>query len=74
MARYKLTISCEFDTAYPMTAHTEVARNIVNVCCPSTFNFIDASCNMTDCVHCWFRALEGGVSSGEESVHVERLD
>ena len=28
MARYKLTISCEFDTAYPMTAHTEVARNV----------------------------------------------
>lgn len=74
MARYKLTISCEFDTAYPMTAHTEIARNIINTCCPINFNLYGSDCDMSTCAKCWFKALEGGVSRGEESVHVERLD
>lgn len=77
MSRYKLTISCEFDSAYPMTAHTEEARALVTHCCPQEFGFIvtDSFCSMSNCRECWFKALEEGeLSDATKSVHVERLD
>lgn len=76
MARYKLTISCEFDTAYPMTAHTEEARALVTHCCPQEFGFVtDSFCSMSNCRECWFMALkEWELLDATKSVHVERLD
>lgn len=79
MARFKLTVSCEFDSAYPITCHTDIARNIVNMVCPQNFSLDNSECartkkcTMTTCWNCWLHALEGGVVSGDESVHVERL-
>ena len=74
MSRYRLTISCEFDTEKPMIDHDEIARNIINTCCPINFNLFGSECDMSTCSKCWFKALEGGVKKGGKSVHVERLD
>lgn len=75
MSRYKLTVSCEFDSAYPITLHDEIARNIANMVCPQNFNLIKSEkCSMTTCWECWLKALERGVKSGCKSVHVKRLD
>lgn len=73
MSRYKLTISCEFDTAHPMSAHTEAARGIIDGCCPSDFDLDCKEC-MIDCKTCWFNAIEKGVGKCAESVHIERVD
>ena len=75
MSRFRLTLSCEFDTAYPISCHTDIARNIVSMVCPQNFSLVGSEkCSMTTCWNCWFYALEKGVKKGEESVHVERLD
>lgn len=74
MARFKLTVSCEFDTAYPITLHTDIARNIVNMVCPRNLGLASEKCSMNTCWNCWIYALEGGVVNGEDSVHVERMD
>lgn len=72
MARYKLTISCEFDDAYPLSAHTDEAQSIVNLCCPSDLGFCD-DC-VIDCRTCWQNALKEGVcADAAENVHVERV-
>lgn len=73
MARYKLTISFELDEAYPMSLHTDVARNIVESCCPSNFGFC-GNCDLLNCKRCWETALKEGVlADAAENVHVERL-
>ena len=75
MSRFRLTVSCEFDSAYPISCHTNIARNIVNMVCPQNLGLASSEkCSMTTCWNCWFHALEGGVVNGEGSVHVERLD
>lgn len=75
MSRFRLTVSCEFDTAYPITLHTDIARNIVNMVCPQHFSLANSEkCTMNTCWDCWIHALEGGVVNGEDSVYVERLD
>ena len=74
MSRFRLTVSCEFDSAYPISCHTNIARNIVNMVCPQNLGLASEKCSMTPCWNCWFQALEGGVVNGEGSVHVERLD
>lgn len=75
MSRFRFTVSCEFDTAYPISCHADIARNIVNMVCPQNFSLVNSEkCSMTTCWNCWFNALEKGVKKGEESVHVERLD
>ncbi len=76
MARYKLTISCEFDESYPLTAHTDAARSLINNCCPYKFGLGESYsfCKMIECKGCWFKALSEGVrADAAENVHVERL-
>ena len=75
MARYKLTISCEFDDAYPVSCHTNEARAILNMCCPWCLGLkIEPKCTGGLCFNCWMRALSEGVrADAAENVHVERL-
>lgn len=73
MARYKFSFECEFDESYPMSLHTEEARNLVKSCCPSDFG-LNEECELLDCRECWIRALEEGVRvDAVENVHVERV-
>lgn len=76
MARYKLTIECEFDENYPLSVHSSAVQSLVNNCCPYDFR-IDAKntyCKETSCRDCWFKALSEGVKGYvAENVHVERL-
>ena len=73
MARYRVNIVCDFDTDKPFQDSTTI--DLINGCCPQDFDLVCAKgCSMSDCVSCWFDAVERGVISGTKSVHVERLD
>ncbi len=73
MARYRVNIICDFDTDKSVQDFT--TNRLINGCCPQDFDFINTEgCAMSNCVSCWFEAIERGVISGCKSVHVERLD
>lgn len=75
MARYKLTITCELDSAYGLSSHDDIARAIIRNCCPWFAGLnVERVCINKNCVECWFKALEKGVrADAVENVHVERL-
>lgn len=75
MARYKLTITCEFDSAYGISVHDDIARAIICNCCPGFAGLnVERACINKNCVECWDKALEMGVrADAAENVHVERV-
>lgn len=73
MARYRVNIACEFDDE--KSIQDNITLHLINGCCPQDFDLVcSAGCSMSDCVSCWFDAVERGVISGSKSVHVKRLD
>ena len=77
MARYKLTITCEIDECYPLSAHTGLARSLIIDCCPQEFGIGEtySFCKMSDCKECWLRALSEGVKKDvAKHVYSRRVD
>ncbi len=73
MARYRVNIDFDFDTDKSVQNYTTL--HLINGCCPQNFDLVcSAECSMSDCLSCWFDAVERGVISGSKFVHVERLD